>query len=115
MSSMSLLFKRTPPKPFEVEQDFKFFKSLSSPKVDLKKKKKALRFLLLFFHSCIQMYPINEIYSFLFLLYKLPHVLSDMSLKWTKAQVLLDCVPFRRPWDKIPYFLMVPFLHISLT
>ncbi|XP_008062055.1 WD repeat-containing protein 64-like [Carlito syrichta] len=32
MSSMSLLFKRTPPKPFEVEQDFKFFKSLSSPK-----------------------------------------------------------------------------------
>ncbi|MBZ3871580.1 WD repeat-containing protein 64 [Sciurus carolinensis] len=33
MSSMSLLFKRTPPKAFEVEQDFKFFKSLSSPKV----------------------------------------------------------------------------------
>uniref|UniRef100_A0A8D2DQ18 WD repeat domain 64 n=1 Tax=Sciurus vulgaris TaxID=55149 RepID=A0A8D2DQ18_SCIVU len=33
MSSMSLLFKRTPPKAFEVEQDFKFFKSLSSPKI----------------------------------------------------------------------------------
>ncbi|KAM5144807.1 WD repeat-containing protein 64 [Callospermophilus lateralis] len=33
MSSMSLLFKRTPPKPFEVEQDFKFFKALSSPKI----------------------------------------------------------------------------------
>lgn len=33
MSSMSLLFKRTPPKPFEVQHDFKFFKSLSSPKV----------------------------------------------------------------------------------
>ncbi|KAM9110540.1 WD repeat-containing protein 64 isoform 2-T2 [Megaptera novaeangliae] len=32
MSSMSLLFKRTPPKAFEVEHDFKFFKSLSSPK-----------------------------------------------------------------------------------
>ncbi|XP_045672571.1 WD repeat-containing protein 64 [Phyllostomus hastatus] len=32
MSSMSLLFKRTPPKPFEVESDFKFFKSLSSSK-----------------------------------------------------------------------------------
>ncbi|XP_062067371.1 WD repeat-containing protein 64-like [Lepus europaeus] len=31
-SSMSLLFKCTPPKPFEVEHDFKFFKSLSSPK-----------------------------------------------------------------------------------
>ncbi|EAW70102.1 WD repeat domain 64, isoform CRA_b [Homo sapiens] len=33
MSSVSLLFKRTPPKAFEVEQDFKFFKSLSSPKI----------------------------------------------------------------------------------
>ncbi|XP_070929704.1 WD repeat-containing protein 64 isoform X3 [Macaca nemestrina] len=33
MSSMSLLFKRTPPKAFEVEQDFKFFRSLSSPKI----------------------------------------------------------------------------------
>ncbi|KAM9212062.1 WD repeat-containing protein 64 [Dugong dugon] len=33
MSSMSLLFKRTPPKPFEVEQNFKFFESLSSPKI----------------------------------------------------------------------------------
>ncbi|XP_027274696.1 WD repeat-containing protein 64 isoform X2 [Cricetulus griseus] len=33
MSSMSLLFKRTPPKPFEVQHDFKFFKSLSSPKI----------------------------------------------------------------------------------
>uniref|UniRef100_A0A8C9AZ89 WD repeat domain 64 n=1 Tax=Phocoena sinus TaxID=42100 RepID=A0A8C9AZ89_PHOSS len=33
MSSMSLLFKRTPPKAFEVEHDFKFFKSLSSPKI----------------------------------------------------------------------------------
>ncbi|ELW49501.1 WD repeat-containing protein 64 [Tupaia chinensis] len=33
MSSLSLLFKRTPPKAFEVEQDFKFFKSLSSPKI----------------------------------------------------------------------------------
>lgn len=33
MSSMSLLFKRTPPKTFEVEHDFKFFKSLSSPKI----------------------------------------------------------------------------------
>ncbi|XP_075410252.1 WD repeat-containing protein 64 [Tenrec ecaudatus] len=33
MSSMSLLFKRTPPKAFEMEQDFKFFKSLSSPKI----------------------------------------------------------------------------------
>ncbi|XP_006868644.1 PREDICTED: WD repeat-containing protein 64 [Chrysochloris asiatica] len=33
MSSMSLLFKRTPPKAFEVEQDFKFFQSLSSPKI----------------------------------------------------------------------------------
>uniref|UniRef100_A0A2K6EVD3 WD repeat domain 64 n=1 Tax=Propithecus coquereli TaxID=379532 RepID=A0A2K6EVD3_PROCO len=33
MSSMSLLFKRTPRKAFEVEQDFKFFKSLSSPKI----------------------------------------------------------------------------------
>uniref|UniRef100_A0A8C5KX33 WD repeat domain 64 n=1 Tax=Jaculus jaculus TaxID=51337 RepID=A0A8C5KX33_JACJA len=32
MSSMSLLFKRTPPKAFEVEHNFKFFKSLSSPK-----------------------------------------------------------------------------------
>uniref|UniRef100_G1U5Z9 WD repeat domain 64 n=1 Tax=Oryctolagus cuniculus TaxID=9986 RepID=G1U5Z9_RABIT len=32
ISSMSLLFKCTPPKPFEVEHDFKFFKSLSSPK-----------------------------------------------------------------------------------
>ncbi|KAM6217440.1 WD repeat-containing protein 64 [Rhynchocyon petersi] len=32
MSSMSLLFKRAPSKAFEVEQDFKFFKSLSSPK-----------------------------------------------------------------------------------
>ncbi|XP_054516851.1 WD repeat-containing protein 64 isoform X4 [Pan troglodytes] len=32
-SSMSLLFKRTPPKAFEVEQDFEFFKSLSSPKI----------------------------------------------------------------------------------
>ena len=38
MSSMSLLFKRTPPKAFEVEHDFKFFKSLSSPKVTLKNK-----------------------------------------------------------------------------
>ncbi|XP_051004232.1 WD repeat-containing protein 64 isoform X1 [Acomys russatus] len=33
MSSMSLLFKRAPPKPFEVQHDFKFFKSLSSPKI----------------------------------------------------------------------------------
>lgn len=33
MSSMSLLFKRTPPKAFEVDHDFKFFKSLSSPKI----------------------------------------------------------------------------------
>lgn len=33
MSSVSLLFKRAPPKPFEVQHDFKFFKSLSSPKV----------------------------------------------------------------------------------
>ncbi|XP_058165465.1 WD repeat-containing protein 64 [Dasypus novemcinctus] len=33
MSSMSLLFKRVPPKPFEVERDFKYFKSLSSPKI----------------------------------------------------------------------------------
>ncbi|XP_055274728.1 WD repeat-containing protein 64 [Moschus berezovskii] len=33
MSSMSLLFRRTPPKAFEVEHDFKFFKSLSSPKI----------------------------------------------------------------------------------
>lgn len=33
MSSVSLVFKRTPPKAFEVEHDFKFFKSLSSPKV----------------------------------------------------------------------------------
>lgn len=40
MSSMSLLFKRTPPKAFEVEHDFKFFKSLSSPKVALKNKQK---------------------------------------------------------------------------
>ncbi|XP_037366177.1 WD repeat-containing protein 64 isoform X2 [Talpa occidentalis] len=32
MSSMSLLFKRAPAKPFEVQHDFKFFKSLSSPK-----------------------------------------------------------------------------------
>ncbi|CAO2638551.1 WD repeat-containing protein 64 [Lemmus lemmus] len=33
MSSVSLLFKRAPPKPFEVQHDFKFFKSLSSPKI----------------------------------------------------------------------------------
>ncbi|KAM5206137.1 WD repeat-containing protein 64 isoform 3-T5 [Hipposideros larvatus] len=33
MSSMSLLFKRVPPKAFEVGHDFKFFKSLSSPKI----------------------------------------------------------------------------------
>ncbi|XP_007118199.2 WD repeat-containing protein 64 isoform X1 [Physeter macrocephalus] len=33
MSSKSLLFKHTPPKAFEVEHDFKFFKSLSSPKI----------------------------------------------------------------------------------
>ncbi|XP_016051531.1 PREDICTED: WD repeat-containing protein 64 [Miniopterus natalensis] len=33
MSSMSLLFKRAPTKPFKVEHDFKFFKSLSSPKI----------------------------------------------------------------------------------
>nr|XP_036869627.1 WD repeat-containing protein 64 [Manis javanica] len=33
MSSVSLVFKRTPPKAFEVEHDFKFFKSLSSPKI----------------------------------------------------------------------------------
>lgn len=33
MSSMSLLFKRPPLSPFEVQHDFKFFKSLSSPKV----------------------------------------------------------------------------------
>ncbi|XP_030724447.2 WD repeat-containing protein 64 [Globicephala melas] len=33
MSSMSLLFKRTPPKAFEVEHDFKYFNSLSSPKI----------------------------------------------------------------------------------
>nr|XP_048292372.1 WD repeat-containing protein 64 [Myodes glareolus] len=33
MSSLSLLFKRAPPKPFEVQHDFKFFKSLSSPKI----------------------------------------------------------------------------------
>ncbi|XP_049633519.1 LOW QUALITY PROTEIN: WD repeat-containing protein 64 [Suncus etruscus] len=32
MSSMSLLFKRAPPKAFEVEHNFKFFKSLSSSK-----------------------------------------------------------------------------------
>ncbi|XP_008847398.1 WD repeat-containing protein 64 isoform X2 [Nannospalax galili] len=32
-SSLSLLFKHTPPKPFEVQHDFKFFKSLSSPKI----------------------------------------------------------------------------------
>lgn len=44
MSSMSLLFKRTPPKAFEVEHDFKFFKSLSSPKVALKNKTKSLSF-----------------------------------------------------------------------
>nr|KAF6280099.1 WD repeat domain 64 [Myotis myotis] len=30
---MALLFKRTPSKPFKVEHDFKFFKSLSSPKI----------------------------------------------------------------------------------
>ncbi|XP_064333277.1 WD repeat-containing protein 64 isoform X1 [Camelus dromedarius] len=33
MSSMSLLFKRTPPKAFEVEHDFKYFKCLSTPKI----------------------------------------------------------------------------------
>ncbi|XP_010640959.1 WD repeat-containing protein 64 [Fukomys damarensis] len=33
MSSATLLPKRAPPKAFEVQQDFKFFKSLSSPKV----------------------------------------------------------------------------------
>ncbi|NP_083729.2 WD repeat-containing protein 64 [Mus musculus] len=33
MSSMSLLFKRPPLSPFEVQHDFKFFKSLSSPKI----------------------------------------------------------------------------------
>ncbi|XP_069890358.1 WD repeat-containing protein 64 isoform X1 [Dipodomys merriami] len=33
MSSMSLLFRRAPPKAFEVEHDFKYFKSLSSPKI----------------------------------------------------------------------------------
>nr|XP_058934943.1 WD repeat-containing protein 64 isoform X1 [Kogia breviceps] len=33
MTSTSLLFKHTPPKAFEVEHDFKFFKSLSSPKI----------------------------------------------------------------------------------
>nr|KAF6395701.1 WD repeat domain 64 [Rousettus aegyptiacus] len=33
MSSMSLLFKRISPKAFEVEHDFKFFESLSSPKL----------------------------------------------------------------------------------
>ncbi|XP_057626751.1 WD repeat-containing protein 64 [Chionomys nivalis] len=33
MSSVSLLFKRAPTKPFEVQHDFKFFKSLSSPKI----------------------------------------------------------------------------------
>ncbi|ELK02293.1 WD repeat-containing protein 64 [Pteropus alecto] len=33
MSSMSLLFKRVSPKAFEVEHDFKFFESLSSPKL----------------------------------------------------------------------------------
>ncbi|XP_028013882.1 WD repeat-containing protein 64 isoform X2 [Eptesicus fuscus] len=33
LSSMALLFKRTPSKPFKVEHDFKFFKSLSSPKI----------------------------------------------------------------------------------
>lgn len=38
MSSMSLLFKRISPKAFEVEHDFKFFESLSSPKVALKNK-----------------------------------------------------------------------------
>ncbi|XP_066109583.1 WD repeat-containing protein 64 [Saccopteryx bilineata] len=32
MSSMSLLFKHTPPKAFKVDHDFKFFKSLSSSK-----------------------------------------------------------------------------------
>lgn len=44
MSSMSLLFKRTPLKAFEVEHDFKFFKSLSSPKVALKNKVTFLLF-----------------------------------------------------------------------
>uniref|UniRef100_A0A8C2VJD0 WD repeat domain 64 n=1 Tax=Chinchilla lanigera TaxID=34839 RepID=A0A8C2VJD0_CHILA len=33
MSSTTLLSKRAPPKAFEVQHDFKFFKSLSSPKV----------------------------------------------------------------------------------
>nr|KAF6302650.1 WD repeat domain 64 [Pipistrellus kuhlii] len=33
LSSMALLFKRTPSKPFKIEHDFKFFKSLSSPKI----------------------------------------------------------------------------------
>ncbi|XP_028611118.1 WD repeat-containing protein 64 [Grammomys surdaster] len=33
MSSMALLFKRSPPNPFEVQHDLKFFKSLSSPKI----------------------------------------------------------------------------------
>lgn len=42
MSSMSLLFKRTPPKAFEVDHDFKFFKSLSSPKVAMKQMNKKI-------------------------------------------------------------------------
>nr|XP_020837725.1 WD repeat-containing protein 64 isoform X7 [Phascolarctos cinereus] len=33
MSSFSLLFRRPIPKPFDVNQEFKFFKSLSSPKI----------------------------------------------------------------------------------
>lgn len=48
MSSMSLLFKRTPPKAFEVESDFKFFKSLSSPKVTLKSTNTQKHFTLIF-------------------------------------------------------------------
>ncbi|XP_007481615.1 WD repeat-containing protein 64 isoform X1 [Monodelphis domestica] len=33
MSSFSLLFRRPTPKPFEVNQEFKFFKALASPKI----------------------------------------------------------------------------------
>ncbi|XP_031822820.1 WD repeat-containing protein 64 isoform X2 [Sarcophilus harrisii] len=33
MSSFSLLFRRPTPKPFDVNQEFKFFKTLSSPKI----------------------------------------------------------------------------------
>ncbi|XP_068920605.1 WD repeat-containing protein 64 [Petaurus breviceps papuanus] len=33
MSSLSLLFRRPTPKPFDVNQEFKFFQALSSPKI----------------------------------------------------------------------------------